>query len=447
MAAAGLILAACSESGLNEPSGEWGDAPLRITASVNEEITTRADEPFPSDVDFYFTYTPSGQSYYNSKPIFFDAKGDDQEIYLNWENVQISSNLYFVLDNVPKEDASTSNSIDLTKIPDKEDQKEDQTANRNYNAQPESGTGKGNDILWQRIAVPTKPNTLEPIHFELQHLMSKVSFEISSSNEEIKNLLKPDKTTVKLWNVVKEPKDDEDSYTFDRIKGTVTIDGKLINQDNAVSIAGKEATSEEDIVSVATDSWIFPPQEFRDKDNRPKLQVCITDEKNETKTFTGTLPESMMIEIEDETNEVTSKPLEFLPGYHLVIRVKLGYWKDHTIYFKPVLVKKWKEYGPSDININQVGVYDAEGLTELVDAWNAGPDNNLLTLKKYGVLEGDTWTFNLWKSITGYNSSTPEDNLGFKPRSDYRLEFKSNGHKVNNTTISDVTLEKSQTAK
>lgn len=442
MAAAGLILAACSESGLNEPSGEWSDAPLRITASVNEEITTRADEPFPSDVDFYFTYTPSGQSNYNSKQILFDAKGDDKKIYLNWENVKISSNLYFVLDNVPKDDNYTSNNIDLTKIIDKEDQ----LTNRDYNAQPESGTGKGNDILWQRIAVPTKPNTLEPIHFELQHLMSKVSFEISSSNDEIKNLLKPGKTTVKLWNVVKEPSTNNGSYTFDRIKGTVTISGDLNEQNNAVIIEGKEETSEENIVSVTTDSWIFPPQEFRDKDNRPKLQVCITDETDETKTFTGTLPESMIII--DEDGKKTSHLLEFLPGYHLVIRVELGNWTtDQTIYFKPVLVKKWKEYGPLDININQVGVYDAEGLKKLVDAWNAGPDNNLLTLKKYGVLEGDTWTFNLWKSITGYNSSTPEDNLGFKPRSDYRLEFKSNGHKVNNTTISDVTLEKSQTAK
>lgn len=440
MAAAGLILAACSESGLNEPSGEWGDAPLRITASVNEEITTRADESFPSDVDFYFTYTPSGKDFYNSKQISFDEKGDDKEIYLNWENVKISSNLYFVLDNVPKEDNNTSNSINLKIIP------EDQTTNRDYNAQPESGTGKGNDILWQRIAVPTKPNTLEPIHFELQHLMSKVSFEISSSNDEIKNLLKLGTTTVKLWNVVKEP-NTNGSYTFDRIKGTVTISGDLINQTNAVSIAGKEATSEENIVSVTTESWIFPPQEFRDADNRPKLQVCITDETDETKTFTGTLPESMMIEIEDETNEVTSKPLEFLPGYHLVIRVKLGEWTDHTIYFKPVLVKKWKEYGPLDININQVGVYDAEGLEELVTAWNAGPDNNLLTLKKYGVLDDDdTWTFNLWKSITGYNSDEAiPDKLGFKPRSDYSLVFKSNDHTVNDTKY-DFTLEKSQTA-
>lgn len=441
MAAAGLILAACSESGLNEPSGEWGDAPLRITASVNEEITARADELFPSDVDFYFTYTPSGQSNYNSKQISFDEKGDDKEIYLNWENVKINSGLYFVLDNVPKEDTSTSNSIDLTEIPNKEDQ----TANRKYNAQPESGTGKGNDILWQRIAVPAEPNTLEPIHFELQHLMSKVSFEISSSNDEIKNLLKPDKTKVKLWNVVEKPKTDG-NYTFDRIKGTVTIDGELINQDNAVSIEGKEATSEEDIVSVTTDSWIFPPQEFRDKNNRPKLQVCITDETDKTKTFTGTLPESMMIEIEDETNEVTSKPLEFLPGYHLVIRAILGEWTDHTIYFKPVLVKNWKEYGPLDININQVGVYDAEGLKELVDAWNAGHDNNLLTLKKYGVLKDDTWTFNLWKSITGYNSDgTIPANLGFNQRSDYSLVFNSNGHTVNDTKY-DFTLEKSQTA-
>ena len=176
------------------------------------------------------------------------------------------------------------------------------------------------------------------------------------------------------------------------------------------------------------------------------MQVCITDETDKTKTFTGTLPESMMIEIEDETNEVTSKPLEFLPGYHLVIRVKLGYWTDHTIYFKPVLVKKWKEYGPSDININQVGVYDAEGLTELVKAWNDESNTNLLTFKKYGVLEGDTWTFNLWKSITGYNSSTPEDKLGFKQRSDYRLEFKSNGHEVDGTKY-NFELEKSQTAK
>lgn len=438
MAAAGLILAACSESGLNEPSGEWGDAPLRITASVNEEITTRADEPFPSDVDFYFTYTPSGQSNYSSQLIYFDEKGDDKEIYLNWENVKINSSLYFVLDNVPKDGTS----INLTEI----SGAEVQNTNRDYNAQPESGTGKGNDILWQRIAVPTKPNTLEPIHFELQHLMSKVSFEISSSNDEIKNLLKLGKTTVKLWNVVKEPKTDG-KYTFDRIKGTVTISGNLIGQDNAVSITGKEATSEENIVSVTTDSWIFPPQEFRDKNNRPKLQVCITDETDETKTFTGTLPESMMIEIEDETNEATSKPLEFLPGYHLVIRAILGDWTDHTIYFKPVLVKNWKEYGPLDININQVGVYDAEGLEELVTAWNDESNTNLLTLKKYGVLDDDTWTFNLWKSITGYNSdeAIPEK-LGFNPRSDYSLVFNSNGHKVNDTPISNFKLTKSKTA-
>lgn len=413
----GILMASCSENELYEQTNGLENEPLMISASVSDELTTRAGEDFPTDVSFNFLYTPAGKSAYKAiEGVKFDIYGNNDKTYLNWEQVKTGNNLYLILDNV------TTDNKNSTTV----------TLGDTYYAKPEEGIGigKGNDILWKSVKVQDQ-NLLEPVHFELQHVMSKLTFKINSTDETISNLLSPENVTVHLWNVVTAPT----TYSFNRLNGNITIsDEPIVGEDEGSTIVLIcETTSGEDY-PVKTESWIFPPQQFLDSKKRPTIQIKLSDsDGNNPRTFTGVLPESMTTEDEG------LKPLEFLSGYHLVINVELGDWTDQSIHFEPVLVKKWKEYGPKDINIKQVGVYDAAGLKELVDAWNGGPENNKLTLMKYGVLNSDTWTFDLWASFNGYSETT--DNLGFNAQQNYNLVFKSNNHTINNNTY-NITIDK-----
>lgn len=412
--AIGILMAGCSENELYEQTNGLENEPLRISASVSDELTTRAGGDFPTDVSFNFLYTPAGKSAYEAinEDVNFDIYGNNEKTYLTWEQVKTGNNLYLILDNV------TTDNKNSTTV----------TLGTTYNAQEEKGTGKGNDILWDAVKVQDQ-NLLEPVHFELQHVMSKLTFEINSTDPEISDLLNSGIVTVELWNVVCETT----KYNFSRITGKFTIDdGSTIKDKNNSLDLGTEKITGADY-PVKTESWIFPPQQFRDSEKRPTIQITLSDGNNQ-RTFTGVLPESM-------TTDEGLKPLEFLSGYHLVINVKLGKWTDQSIHFEPVLVKKWDEYGPKDINIKQVGVYDAAGLEELVAAWNGGPEDNKLTLMKYGVLNEDTntWTFDLWASFDGYTETG--NNLGFMEQQNYNLVFNSNGHKINNYQY-DIKLSK-----
>lgn len=417
--AIGILMASCSENELYEQTNGLENEPLRISASVSDELTTRAGGDFPTDVSFKFLYTPAGESAYEAiEDVKFNSDGNNDKTYLNWEQVKTGNNLYLILDNVTTED-NNKNSTTVT-------------LGDTYYAKPEEDIGEGNDILWKSVKVQDQ-NLLEPVHFELQHVMSKLTFKINSADETISNLLSPKNVTVQLWNVVTAPT----TYSFNRLNGNITISGEpIVGGDGGSTIVlNCETTSGEDYL-VKTESWIFPPQQFRDSEKRPTIQIKLSDsDGNNPRTFTGVLPESMTTEDEG------LKPLEFLSGYHLVINVKLGKWTDQSIHFEPVLVKKWDEYGPKDINIKQVGVYDAEGLEELVNAWNNGPEDNKLTLMKYGVLNEDTntWTFDLWASFDGYTETG--NNLGFMEQQNYNLVFNSNGHKINNYQY-DIKLSK-----
>lgn len=409
----GILMAGCSENELNEQTNGLENEPLRISASVSDELTTRAGEDFPTDVSFNFLYTPAGKSAYEAiEGVKFDIYGNNDKTYLNWEHVKTGNNLYLILDNV------TTDNKNSTTV----------TLGDTYYAKPEDGIGKGNDILWKSVKVEEQ-NLLEPVHFELQHVMSKLTFKINSTNETISNLLSSGKVILQLWNVVTNPT----TYSFNRLNGNITIsDEPIVGEDEGSTIVLIcETTSGEDY-PVKTKSWIFPPQQFRDSEKRPTIQIKLSDsDGNNPRTFTGVLPESM-------TTDEGLKPLEFLSGYHLVINVNLGNWTDHSIHFEPVLVKKWKEYGPTDINIKQVGVYDAAGLEELVEAWNNGPEDNKLTLMKYGVLNGDTntWTFDLWADVELESSSTintdPNNILGSKDG--FTAVFIDHGHTISKIT-------------
>lgn len=407
----GILMASCSENELNEQTNGLENEPLRISASVSDELSTRADGDFPSDVSFVFSYVPANKtSYIFKNDVKFDDNGYNIETYLNWEDVNISSNTYFILDNITTDYTKTTISI------------------AGYNARAEEGIGKGNDILWDAVKVQEQ-NLLEPVHFELQHVMSKLTFEINSAIQDISNLLNSENVTVtvQLWNVVSETS----KYKFSRTTGNFTIDAgsTIIDKNDPLDLGTEKITGADYLVK--TKSWIFPPQKFLDSNNRPTIRITLSDsEGNNQKTFTGVLPESMTTENDG------LKPLEFLSGYHLVINVELGNWTDQSIHFEPVLVKNWDEYGPKDIIINQVGVYNATGLEELVEAWNDGPEDNILTLMKYGVLNGDTntWTFDLWANIELDSNSTinpdSDGKISLGEKDGFKAEFDYNGYKV-----------------
>lgn len=176
--------------------------------------------------------------------------------------------------------------------------------------------------------------------------------------------------------------------------------------------------------SATTENWIFPPQEFINN-QRPILSITLTESDGTTNTFKGVLPETMFYENSYEL-------LEFISGCHLTVNVELGNWENPQIQFRPVLVKKWVDKGDAQLNSNQVGVYTAEELEELVDAYNEDPSEDNLTLWKYGVLNGNTWTFYLWKNLTNVTLE-PSNSLGFD--SDGSFTFESNGHTINGCKV------------
>lgn len=407
----GILMAGCSENELYEQTNGLENEPLRISASVSDELTTRADGDFPTEVSFNFLYTPAGESAYKAinEDVKFNSDGNNVKTYLTWEQVKTGNNLYLILDNVNNNNNSTTVTLD----------------NETYNAKPEEDIGKGNDILWKSVKVEEQ-NLLEPVHFELQHVMSKLTFKINSTDETISNLLSSGKVILQLWNVVTNPT----TYSFNRLNGNITINGSPISYDDFQNLSTIQTPGED--YPVKTKSWIFPPQQFLDSEKRPTIQIKLSDsDGNNPRTFTGVLPESMTTEDEG------LKPLEFLSGYHLVINVELGDWTDQSIHFEPVLVKKWKEYGPKDINIKQVGVYDAAGLEELVKAWNGGPEDNKLTLMKYGVLNGDTWTFDLWANIELEFGSTIEPNNGtisLQDKDGFKAIINNHNHTISKET-------------
>lgn len=147
------------------------------------------------------------------------------------------------------------------------------------------------------------------------------------------------------------------------------------------------------------------------------------------KTFKGVLPESMFYEDE-------YRSLEFLSGCYLAVTVVLGNWDNLEVNFRPVLVEKWDELDLKDLNVNQIGVYTADELEELVEAYNKNPENTNLTLWKYGIFSDSKWTFYLWKNLTINDGSKIFDNttnpkkLEFTERSGYSFIFQSNGHTI-----------------
>lgn len=408
----GVMMAACSDNGLNEQTGWMETEALQLTASISETVQTRANEPASGTYYFSYVKNGAGNSTYSTVEVAFTD--GDATPNLTWGGINKSSSL-FVLDNVNVTDQEKL----TVKLPE------------TFDAGPApANPGTGNDLLWDTVKVANVISApLSPVHFVLEHRMSMLTFAISSGNSEIDGLLKSGKVSVQLSNVVVEP------TTFNRSNGTVSISTEEKN--NTCELGGAYVSSDTEAQGdYITDNWIFPPQEFGSK--RPVLSITLERTINDVttkKTFKGVLPESMLYGGE-------YRSLEFISGCHLTVTVVLGNWDNLEVNFRPVLVEKWDELDLKDLNVNQIGVYTANELSDLVDTYNdnnKNPDKTNLTLWKYGTFSetNNEWTFYLWKDLTISdnsiiemdNTSTPT-NLKFTERSGYSFIFKSNNHTI-----------------
>lgn len=440
MAVMSIMTVACTDYDLNGQTDWKGDEPLELSASISETLPTRAEEEL-AEGTYYFSYVNSKQTSvkYETTKVSFEAGNSTPD--LTWDQINTNNNItnkLFILDNVPyiNMNGFTSSNNDTNKLINLKEIKEGTETESRYNAGPAPTVpGEGNDLLWDTVKVENVSGApLSPVHFDLEHRMSMLTFKLLSNNDnEINTLLSnPEKVEVKLHRVITEP------YQFNRLTGAITNNTKPIDETQAVTLDITGYTPEE---GATTQSWIFPPQEFHNT-GRPVLAITLTDTENQTRTFKGVLPESMLYEGKYE-------PLEFLSGCHLTITVLLGSWDDLTVNFRPVLVKKWVTYSAKDINAKQVGVYTAEELTELVNAYNENSSENNLALWKYGVYNDNngsgTWTFDLWKSITGtFGTEIINNNkLNFNNQN---FTFNSHGHTINGKTVgTDGTLTDNST--
>lgn len=405
----GVMMAACSDNGLNEQTGWMETEALQLTASISETVQTRANELASGTYYFSYVKNGAGNSTYSTVGVVFndgDATPD-----LTWGGINKSSSL-FVLDNV-----NVTNQYPTVTLPE------------TFDAGPApANPGTGNDLLWDTVKVANVISApLSPVHFVLEHRMSMLTFDISSRNSEIDGLLKSGKVSVQLSNVVVKP------TTFNRSNGTVFSTEK----NNTCELGGAYVSSDTEVPGgYITANWIFPPQKFGSE--RPVLSITLERTINDVttkKTFKGVLPESMLYGGE-------YRSLEFISGCHLTVTVVLGNWDNLEVNFRPVLVEKWDELDLKDLNVNQIGVYTANELSDLVDTYNdnnKNPDKTNLTLWKYGTFSetNNEWTFYLWKDLTISdnsiiemdNTSTPTK-LKFTERSGYSFIFQSNNHTI-----------------
>lgn len=430
--AIGCIMTACTDKELEHGNNWNGNEPLRLSASISDVVSTKADGDFTAG-KYYFSYVNNTQTSlkYIDIETEFDESGTGTS-NLTWDKINTNSspqNKLFILDNVPYQinkyfTSNADGNIDLSTIK----EGEEPNGKFKYIAAPAPKTpGTGNDLLWATVKVEDQI-PFSPAHFELEHKMAMLSFELFTKDAQIGELLKQT-VTVKLEGVITEP------TTFNRVTGVVSVSYSG-NTSTIGDMGVLEATEEEDGgVARYAQSWIFPPQQFHNI-GRPILDVTLSNaDGTEIKTFRGRLPESM---IYDNKSEL----LEFMSGCHLIIEVELGNWDDMEIRFRPVLIREWIPKTLVDINVDQVGIRTADDLSDLVITYNENPNDSKLW--KYGVLKNGTWYFDLWSSIDSFTevNESGKTDLGFYKDKTPGFIIISHGYKINEKTVNeDGTLQ------
>ncbi|WP_018669234.1 fimbrillin family protein [Bacteroides gallinarum] len=434
----GLCLGAvaCSNEEPRTTPAAGEDGALTMTASISDVLPTRSADGTPvTDGMYYFSYVDVDDTHdykYRTIEVIFDNSEEGipwkdktgAGTQLTWADVNRGSN-YFVLDNFPVISEGVDNpTIDFSEDTYKE-------LKEQYKAQPAPDKdGEGNDILWKRLYV-SEQVVLDPLHFELKHKMSKLTFEITIFDDVAEDMGSIEGIEVELHHVATT------ITKFQRLVLTGNVVPDAVDENPIQLTAGVDAQSGENgNLHYTTGGWIFPPQEFVNNEEKPKLRVTLTGSEGTKKVYSGTLPQSM------EVSGVTEL-LSFKEGHHLTVKAGLHNTTDMSINFQPVLVEKWKYQKETDLNIRQAGIWTAAQLMELIDAWNSDGELNEKILRKYGMKsETDEteimWTFSLYRNITitkdGYVTS---NGLNFDSKDGVSFTFNAGTCTVNDHTVKE----------
>lgn len=384
---AGLMLLACTKQ-----EEVYSDTDkVCLSASIGS-MTTRVDDGGVESGTYYLTYNSSGAKV--CMVTFADSKGyplvSDNGIYqfLKWNDVTpVDGKYQFTLDNLSNKDNP-----------------ETVTLGEAYQAAPLNDKLNDKlDIVWGKQTVE-KGKESDGVNFKLSHRMSKISLEISVDALGIN--LKGKQVKITLTDVISEP------ATFNRTSGIVSVTGK--QRSDIVLYEGEliQAASKYTIPS-----WIFPPQDFDEK-NWPKLRIVL-----DVTTYEGTLNHYM---VQEGSLDTPVEMTGFKSGQHLTLRAKLSKTTEEVeLIFMPVWVRKWEEIDNIGIGAKQRGVYTEEDYEQLVTAYNKdSKDENVLD--EYGTKDDSgIWTFVLFRNI-----GTAEDVSEMPKFKDDGFEINFNSYKV-----------------
>lgn len=277
------------------------------------------------------------------------------------------------------------------------------------------------DIVWGRI-----PNAEagKPLHFELTHKMSQLTFRLYSEEEPLQNKLAGGKNIkVTLVYVQRSltrnagspnhPRS-EKFPPFRRTDGHIELSGRSENEnENILFNEGslrEEADVEDGRTYYSSRTMVLPPYEHTGQMRMPSLTVELDDGTK----FSGGLPSTIDYWYIDNKGEVQlgqKTALWFISTYHTIFYAKLyENMSRREILFQNVKVEDWETMYSDTVVIAQSGINTWDDLTALAEVFKEDPSEDNYRLMKYGEWVGNGadghWVFYLWKNITVSDSQT-----------------------------------------
>ena len=265
------------------------------------------------------------------------------------------------------------------------------------------------DIVW---GFTNKHSNSNLYNFKLHHVMAgvkvKIAIDMSTPLADQYNL---ERAEVYLTNIVTVP------YSYSRLTGNVNLPANpsydnliLVNNLNEPGgdnvLEWQSIDEEEDDEGnytgnpvYLTKEFILPPQTpTPSDDNWPELVVRFPNpspEEAETKPykeFYGKLPRAMFT---DYATTNYGLDLAFLREHILEIRTKISQ-NPPQLYFLPVRVYNWVNWGPYTIVGKQEGIYSDTDLLSIISYYE---QNNDRMLNRFGEFKNGKWMFNIFNNL------------------------------------------------
>ena len=382
-----LVMSACAST---EPENrDTFSLPVNVTATMSDVVATRQYIP-SGDVTagtYYLSYPQVSTLDYSLANVEFDiattpgigivVMPDNEE--MRWENV--GGNMpTFYLDNVAPTEAEPEDPMIV-----------EFTDGGPYKAAVFDDVDGSNDLLWGSLQVYTNTRTL---NFSLHHNMARFNVEVTVDKTfQIDEDLNLEGATVQLSSINQMP------LSYDRQTGVLNLDTDpsayttltVVNDGQGLDwVPGVDSPDNENITVFTTPDFVLPPQDLLTDDNRPRLTISLANGR----TFSGIIPYAMNV-IDSEHPSAYPMTLSFLKEHILTLHTLISN-DPPELSFMPVKVVEWVDKGTFDIDGHQAGIYRASEFYSLIQYYQAA---NTFQLYRYGNLDDNLWTFNLWAGI------------------------------------------------